>query len=1309
MSIFLIGQKYRTQDDALFDVQALKQRRYLDLEKKILLFSLKSAPSCGLVRFINLSHNDMRHRPLDFLVFMPLLIKVDLSYCNITSLPKAQVFAGMKDLKIVYLHHNLIAEPKEIEKFHSNSQLTYLTIFDNPIASIPGIRYQISQKLWSLKALDFHIITDMERLGKPPTSEEEEKHALTAKTKLRWPTYSESNFSLTEPQIINAIRVEELGNINYLFEINSPVVKIQRVYRGHFVRKKNQLVNLFLMKQEKKNLQDQLVDMCRRWRKKAHQLAFIRKVLNERGKGDYALTVSQLKKRNANQRVVEFVQKLKKKAHDRRIYEKVRNTMLTSYNKMYAVHKAPDLFFDIMKYKRVFFHARQFELFKETLKTVAAVSWYALGVLTSEDIPQLIERHTRLLAGWRVFRANQKKKDMTVMPIVQLIRMNFDLIARRKEVDTFDSVQQKIRAIPIKRKTRCVLNNKQRKRVQIASQRIENMYKRHEEALYVVELPDTLLLYILIKQILAQNRMVSRKTEPLNLYFDVGLRRVSAATCIQAWYRRIRAMRRSPYKNIVSLIYQNRAATTIQRWIRNFKFRYRMAFLDNLNVYLNLITTEALYIEEEIYTQLQGIIEKLPASGLTLVDQAVAIFVNPKKNVFVAYKYNKALRLNLTVMPRWFKAGQMPIHSSDVEDFELSDVTNLIHLGTVIKRKIKCQCKYYKVQFRNIDEARQVAALMAYQTFKYKRRGCFLRFIQPNYFRGKGERFLQLYHTEVAQVYGIRIPKNFSREEIDRFLCLNNSGYQHKRVMNSGLIVSKTESDIIQAARTICPDNLHQVRVRDKVRISSQQNSSAKKRPEKVLETEDFIYFIPLNKFERFNEKTLQLSQQQLLDEDRFGILRTLSHEDRLNRSFHRARDRGKSNFSPSSPTRRKSLSNIDEKRMIYTRSRIIREMHEDEKTAKHERYLQVKHERAILQAKKEAFIEEEESRNRQIAQQLRKIKELKQSEYQKEMHYTLMAKKEQAKAEKEQNFKLQTQAVATSLLTNQVKAETIKRDQERKKSWTDHYNPLIRKIHQRTNQIIRSEFRGMLKRMQDDQREELAAVVRQRKAEAQERKTRLNKSFGSVSAGPSHTESAKPLNTDATRNLITPENSENVKLMDVSLDIGGRSLPRTTPVDQITERVTDRKSNLGTNRPTNRSKQAASMQKVDSKNAAISILETQMGYFRPEPPKMSQRDRSFGIDESREYSLLKENDLSIEEFMNNSRTAKNQNSANVSFSGGRGVNLFPRSQKSSSVKPGLQDQYLVLPNISSREESRRSSQKGSRMSSRETPKGKIF
>jgi hypothetical protein len=87
-------------------------------------------------------------------------MKVDLSGNYIETLPYN--FGELRNLRILYLHFNLLKSDQFLGGFR-HSQISYLTLFNNPIASRNGIRGRIARSIPSLWALDFHAFSEEEK------------------------------------------------------------------------------------------------------------------------------------------------------------------------------------------------------------------------------------------------------------------------------------------------------------------------------------------------------------------------------------------------------------------------------------------------------------------------------------------------------------------------------------------------------------------------------------------------------------------------------------------------------------------------------------------------------------------------------------------------------------------------------------------------------------------------------------------------------------------------------------------------------------------------------------------------------------------------------------------------------------------------------------------------------------------------------------------------------------------------------------------------------------------------------------------
>lgn len=104
------------------------------------------------------------------------LLKLDLSCNKINNFPRGLSFAGLKQLRLLFLHANLIEDVESLYLIFDIPRLRYLTLFANPISSKWSLRHFIINSIPSLYAFDFNFITDEERMpdvskqASPPSS-----------------------------------------------------------------------------------------------------------------------------------------------------------------------------------------------------------------------------------------------------------------------------------------------------------------------------------------------------------------------------------------------------------------------------------------------------------------------------------------------------------------------------------------------------------------------------------------------------------------------------------------------------------------------------------------------------------------------------------------------------------------------------------------------------------------------------------------------------------------------------------------------------------------------------------------------------------------------------------------------------------------------------------------------------------------------------------------------------------------------------------------------------------------------------------
>ncbi|XP_013369907.1 PREDICTED: leucine-rich repeat and IQ domain-containing protein 3 [Chinchilla lanigera] len=208
------------------------------------LKSMENVQSCISLRVCIFSNNFITDiHPLQTCI---KLIKLDLHGNQIKSLPDTDFWSGLKNLKLLYLHDNGFVKLKNLCALSACPALIALTMFDCPVSLKKGYRHVLVNSIWTLKALDHHVISDEEIIQNWPLPE-------------RFKTCNDRLFFNFCPALRKGKTYEdEINNINHIIsrinEIlahNSPVLIIQRWIRGFLVRKHLSLVFLCKRRQEK--------------------------------------------------------------------------------------------------------------------------------------------------------------------------------------------------------------------------------------------------------------------------------------------------------------------------------------------------------------------------------------------------------------------------------------------------------------------------------------------------------------------------------------------------------------------------------------------------------------------------------------------------------------------------------------------------------------------------------------------------------------------------------------------------------------------------------------------------------------------------------------------------------------------------------------------------------------------------------------------------------------------------------------------------------------------------------------------------
>ncbi|UJR23272.1 hypothetical protein I4U23_026290 [Adineta vaga] len=154
------------------------------------------------------------------------LIKLDLHSNRISKLPDEELWTEMKQLKILYLHDNLLSSYDDIKHLSYAPTLEILTLYDSPLSLKKNYRHHVVNSIWTLKALDSHVVADDEIIEKTHFREPFTACTNAFKLNVYIPTTKNSTLK-TEWQLINQLYKQ----INQIQSHCCPVLILQKNVR----------------------------------------------------------------------------------------------------------------------------------------------------------------------------------------------------------------------------------------------------------------------------------------------------------------------------------------------------------------------------------------------------------------------------------------------------------------------------------------------------------------------------------------------------------------------------------------------------------------------------------------------------------------------------------------------------------------------------------------------------------------------------------------------------------------------------------------------------------------------------------------------------------------------------------------------------------------------------------------------------------------------------------------------------------------------------------------------------------------------
>ncbi|KAK3763159.1 hypothetical protein RRG08_035841 [Elysia crispata] len=187
--------------------------------------------ACTRLTICLLSNNFITR--IDSLMACRNLIKLDLHSNQLTSVPGSPFWGSLRKLQSLYLHDNPLGKFETLQILGSSPSLTILTLYDTPLSLKKNYRHHVVNSIWTLKALDMHVISD-EEIIEDAVFDGHFK-ALTPPLRIDLCPHApfDSNF-LQEMSLFHATNTA----INKILAKHSPVLIVQRYIRGFLLRRK---------------------------------------------------------------------------------------------------------------------------------------------------------------------------------------------------------------------------------------------------------------------------------------------------------------------------------------------------------------------------------------------------------------------------------------------------------------------------------------------------------------------------------------------------------------------------------------------------------------------------------------------------------------------------------------------------------------------------------------------------------------------------------------------------------------------------------------------------------------------------------------------------------------------------------------------------------------------------------------------------------------------------------------------------------------------------------------------------------------
>ncbi|KAL0248607.1 hypothetical protein GEMRC1_003841 [Eukaryota sp. GEM-RC1] len=195
-------------------------------------------PQFSSLCYISCSHNPLKQ--FDSITRCSNLLYLDLSNSHLSRFPSSNFWSLLSSLKILLLHDNSFSSLSAISSLLTIQSLKVLRLDGNPLTRHVSYRHFVVNSFFSLILLDHHVISDSEVInGLNWSSTFPYWQALSDYACFDWKSLQGSS-DLYGLQHVSTI----FSNIFLIQKVISPIILIQRVFRGWKARKQTMRIYL---------------------------------------------------------------------------------------------------------------------------------------------------------------------------------------------------------------------------------------------------------------------------------------------------------------------------------------------------------------------------------------------------------------------------------------------------------------------------------------------------------------------------------------------------------------------------------------------------------------------------------------------------------------------------------------------------------------------------------------------------------------------------------------------------------------------------------------------------------------------------------------------------------------------------------------------------------------------------------------------------------------------------------------------------------------------------------------------------------